>query len=225
MAKITWDKTGDRFYETGVDHGVLYVMNGSTYGEGVPWNGLTAINESPSGGEPNAMYADNIKYLNLMSAEEFGAAIEAYTFPDEFKECDGYRDLGTGVSVSQQSRKQFGLCYRTRVGNDTEGSKLGYKIHLIYNALASPSEKNYETVNDDPSAIEFSWDITTTPVEVTGLDPAAHIIIDSRTTDSAKLKQIEDALYGTDATTDPVHEATPPTLLLPSDIIRILNGQ
>lgn len=172
MAKLTWDATGERFYETGVDHGVLYIPNISgVYNNGVSWNGLTAVTESPSGAEANAQYADNIKYLNLISAEEFGATIEAFTYPDEFAQFDGIATPSAGVSVGQQARKTFGLSYRTKLGNDLEGDDLGYKLHLVYGCTAAPSEKAYATVNDSPEAITFSWEIATTPVAVTPTAP------------------------------------------------------
>lgn len=198
MAKLTWDDTGKRFYETGVDRGVLYPLSaaGSTYNLGVAWNGLTAVTESPSGAEATAIYADNIKYLSLMSAEEFGATIEAYTYPDEFAACDGSAELADGVTIGQQDRKTFGLCYRTILGNDSQGNSLGYKLHLIYGCKASPSEKGYQTVNDSPEAITFSWEITTTPVSVTGLKPTACITIDSTKADPTCLAALEAALYG-----------------------------
>lgn len=199
MAKIVWDTTGDRLYETGVDHGVLYpVATGGTYPAGVAWNGLTAVTESPSGAEATALYADNIKYLNLFSAEEFGATIEAYTYPDEFAQCDGSAEIAGGVTIGQQDRKTFGLSYRTIVGNDVEGQNYGYKIHVIYGAMASPSEKAYATVNDSPEAITFSWEITTTPVNVTGFKPTASLTIDSAKADKEKLKALETILYGGD---------------------------
>ena len=199
MAALTWDGSGERLYETGVDRGVLYVMStGGTYGTGVAWNGLTGVTESPSGAEETALYADNIKYVSLYSAEEFGATIEAYTYPDEFAECDGSAELATGVTVGQQSRKTFGLCYRTLLGNDTDGQSHGYKLHLIYGATASPSEKAYATVNDSPEAITFSWEITTTPVNVTGMSPTASITIDSTKADPTCLAALEAKLYGSE---------------------------
>lgn len=200
MAKLEWDKTGERLYETGVDHGVLYVMGENGYGTGVVWNGLTAVNESPEGGEPTPLWADNIKYLNLMSNEQFGGSIEAYTYPDEFMECDGSAELETGVTVGQQARKQFGLSYRTIIGNDVNGNEHGYKLHLVYGCLASPSEKGYETINDSPDAITFSWDFSTTPVAVKGMKPTAHIVIDSTKVDATKLTTFEGTLYGGDST-------------------------
>lgn len=196
MSRITWDNTGERFYETGVKQGVLYVQDGGAYPKGVAWNGLTAVTESPSGAEATALYADDIKYLNLYSAEEFGATIEAYTYPDEFKECDGSSEIATGVVIGQQTRKAFGLCYRTTLGNDTAGADYGYKLHIIYNAMASPSEKGYATINDSPEAITFSWEVTTTPVNVEGFKPTASITIDSTKADPTKLKALEDILYG-----------------------------
>ena len=196
MAKIEWDKTGERFYETGVKNGVLYVQEGGAYPKGVAWNGLTAVTESPSGAEATPLYADDIKYLNLLSAEEFGATIEAYTYPDEFAECDGSASLATGVMIGQQPRKAFGLCYRTTIGNDTEGNDHGYKLHIIYGALAAPSEKAYATINDSPEAITFSWEVTTTPVNVTGAKPTASITIDSTKATPEKLTALEKILYG-----------------------------
>ena len=198
MAKIEWDKTGERLYETGVKMGVLYVMGtDGAYGAGVPWNGLTAVTESPSGAEATPLYADDIKYLNLVSAEEFGATIEAYTYPDEFMECDGSAMLTDGVYIGQQARKTFGLCYRTTVGNDVANNDYGYKLHIIYGALAAPSEKAYATINDSPEAITFSWEVSTTPVNVEGFKPTASIVIDSKKADATKLKALEDKLYGT----------------------------
>ena len=196
MAKIEWDKTGERFYETGVKNGVLYVQEDGTYPKGVAWNGLTAVTESPSGAEATPLYADDIKYLNLLSAEEFGATIEAYTYPDEFAECDGSASLATGVMIGQQPRKAFGLCYRTAIGNDTDGNDHGYKLHIIYGALAAPSEKAYATINDSPEAITFSWEVTTTPVNVTGAKPTASITIDSTKATPEKLTALEKILYG-----------------------------
>lgn len=197
MARLTWDDTGKRFYETGVKMGVLYVQsNGGTYPKGVAWNGLTAVTESPSGAEPTALYADDIKYLNLMSVEEFGATIEAYTYPDEFMGCDGSAELAKGTTIGQQKRKTFGLCYRTTLGNDTNNNAHGYKLHLVYGCLAAPSEKGYTTINDSPEAITFSWEISTTPVDVDGFDATASITIDSTKCDAEKLASLEDILYG-----------------------------
>ena len=196
MSKLTWDASGERLYETGVKQGVLYVMNSNSYGNGVAWNGLTAITESPSGAESTPLYADDIKYLDLRSTEEFGATIEAYTYPDEFAACDGSASLADGVNIGQQARKMFGLCYRTTVGNDTDGTDHGYKLHLIYGATASPSEKAYETINDSPEAITFSWEITTTPVNVAGFKPTASIVIDSTKADPTCLAALEAKLYG-----------------------------
>ena len=214
MPKLTWDASGERLYETGVKQGVLYVMDNNVYGNGVAWNGLTAITESPSGAESTPLYADDIKYLDLRSTEEFGATIEAYTYPDEFAACDGSASLADGVSIGQQARKMFGLCYRTTVGNDTDGTDHGYKLHLIYGATASPSEKAYETINDSPEAITFSWEITTTPVSVTGFKPTASITIDSTKADPACLAALEEKLYG--------GESTEPTLPLPDEVKTIM---
>lgn len=197
MSKLIWDETGKRTYETGVRNGVLYVVGaGGAYGEGVAWNGLTAVTESPSGAEATALYADDIKYLNLVSAEEFGATVEAYTYPDEFAECDGSANIAKGVSIGQQDRKTFGLCYRTTLGNDTDSNNYGYKLHMIYGCIAAPSEKGYSTINDSPEAITFSWEIKTTPVNVTGFKPTALVVIDSTKSDAEKLANLEKILYG-----------------------------
>ena len=197
MAKLVWNEIGKRFYETGVEKGVLYPQEGGAYPKGVVWDGLTGVTESPSGAEATPLYASNIKYLNLMSKEDFGATIEAYTYPDEFAVCDGSAELTKGVSVGQQPRKLFGMSYVTLKGNDTESTDHGYKIHLIYGAMASPSERAYATVNESPEAITFSWTITTTPVEIKGMKPSACITIDSTKVEAPKLKALEDALYGT----------------------------
>lgn len=194
--KLVWDKNGERFYETGVDRGVLYVVEGGQYGAGVPWNGLTAITESPSGAEASPIYADNIKYLNLMSAEEFGATVEAYTYPEEFAACDGSAAIVPGVYLGQQARKTFGLCYRTVLGNDVESNDYGYKLHFIYGALAAPSEKGYTTINDSPEAITFSWELSTTPVNVEGFKPTACVTIDSTKIDPEALAALEEVIYG-----------------------------
>lgn len=217
MAKLVWDATGARKYETGVRNGVLYVMGeGGTYPKGVAWNGLTAVTESPSGAEATALYADDTKYLNLISAEEFGATIEAYTYPDEFAECDGSATLVDGVTIGQQPRKTFGMSYRTVYGNDVSNESYGYKLHLIYGAVAAPSEKAYATINDSPEAITFSWEVKTTPVNVTGHKPTASLTIDSTKVDKAKLTKIEEILYGKDEV-----EARLP---LPDEIIQILQA-
>ena len=215
MAKLVWDESGKRVYETGVRNGVLYVQDEQgAYTKGVAWNGLTAVTESPSGAEPTALYADDIKYLELFSAEEFGATIEAYTYPEEFEACDGSASLGKGVTIGQQDRKAFGLCYRTIVGNDVKGNENGYKLHLIYGAKAKPSEKAYATVNDSPEAITFSWEVSTTPVNVAGFKPTASITIDSTKIEANKLQQIEALLYGGDS--------TEPKLPLPDEIKQII---
>ena len=216
MSRIVWDKTGERFYETGVNQGVLYPMVEGAYPKGVAWNGLTSISESPSGAEATPLYADDIKYLNLISAEEFAYSIEAYTYPKEFEACDGSAEVATGVTIGQQNRQNFGLCYRTTYGNDTEGNSYGYKLHIIYNSTASPSEKAYTSINDSPEAITFSWEVNTTPTTVTGHKPTASVVIDSTKADEAKLKQLEDILYGTDEA-----EARLP---MPDEIIQIMGG-
>ena len=200
MAKLTWDNTGERIFETGVKQGVLYpIQSDGKYTKGVAWNGLTAVTESPSGAEATALYADDIKYLNLLSNEEFGATIEAYTYPDEFAECDGSAELAPGVMIGQQKRKIFGLCYRTTIGNDVEGNDYGYKLHLVYGCLAAPSEKGYSTINDNPDAITFSWEVSTTPVNVAGFKPTSQITIDSTKVDPTKLAALEAVLYGAEA--------------------------
>ena len=228
MARLTWDKTGERFYETGVKQGVLYpIQEGGVYTKGVAWNGLTAVTESPSGAEATALYADDIKYLNLMSNEEFGATIEAYTYPDEFADCDGSAALATGVMIGQQKRKTFGLCYKTTLGNDTDNNDYGYKLHLIYGCLAAPSEKAYATINDSPEAITFSWEVSTTPVNVADANgksfkPTSQITIDSTKADKDKLKKLEDILYGSDSETD---GATPgPRLPLPDEVAALFSA-
>ena len=215
MAVLTWDQVGERFYETGVDHGVLYIPTAGVYDSGVAWNGLISVTESPSGAEPSPQYADNIKYLNLLSTEEFGGTIEAYTFPDEFAQCDGTAFPKVGLAVGQQTRKTFGLSYRTKIGNDTDGQDLGYKLHLVYGALAAPSEKAYSTINDSPEAVTFSWEFTTTPVEVTGLKPTALLTIDSTKVAAADLTALEALLYGT--------QLEEPSLPLPDAVIALFS--
>lgn len=200
MARLVWDQTGQKTYETGVKQGVLYPQGeGGAYPKGYAWNGLTGVTESPSGAESNPLYADDIKYLNLISAEEFGATIEAYTYPDEFAECDGSAEIAPGVTIGQQARKTFGMAYKTTFGNDVDGNEHGYKLHLIYGALATPSEKAYATINDSPEAITFSWEVTTTPVAVEGFKPTASLTIDSTKVDKDKLTALEDILYGKDS--------------------------
>lgn len=201
MSRLIWDGIGERFYETGVDHGVLYPVVGGTYPKGYAWNGLTNISESPSGAEQTPLYADNIKYLTLTSAEEFGLTIEAYTYPDEWEACDGTASLANGVKIGQQPRTKFGLSYRTKLGNDVDGDAHGYKLHLVYGCSASPSERSYATVNDSPEAISFSWEVTTTPITLDGHNPVALITIDSTKVDDTKLKTLEDILYGTNGST------------------------
>lgn len=217
MAPLTWDQVGERVYETGVDRGVLYIPNASgVYDTGVAWNGLTTVTESPSGAEASPQYADNVKYLNLVSAEEFGATIEAFTYPDEFGQCDGTAAPSDGVLLGQQGRKTFGLSYRTRVGNDLDGVDYGYKIHLIYGALAAPSEKAYSTINDSPEAITFSWEVATTPVPVTSYKPTSVIVIDSTVVESADLTALEEILYG--------HESVEARLPLPDEVIGLFGA-
>ena len=225
MSKIVWDATGKRYYETGVDHGVLYPQDSSgTYPKGIAWNGLTAVTESPSGAEATPLYADNIKYLNLISAEEFGATVEAYTYPDEFAQCDGSAEIVPGVMIGQQNRKSFGLCYRTTMGNDVDGNSYGYKLHIIYGASASPSEKSYATINDSPEAITFSWELKTTPVNVTGFKPTASITIDSNKVDPGKLASLEEILYGKDPTELGGSDGVEPRLPLPDEIVSIIGA-
>lgn len=223
MSRLKWDENGERFFETGVRRGVLYPMNDAgAYQTGVAWNGLVSVSESPEGGEANPQYADDIKYLNLYSVEEVGGTIEAFTYPDEFAECDGSASVATGVTIGQQRRKGFGLCYRTVVGNDVN-SELGYKLHLVYGCMASPSEKSYETINDSPEPITFSWDYTTTPVdpnedESTNYKPTATIVIDSTKADQDKLTALENILYGTDG-----QSATTSRLPLPAEVISMMS--
>ena len=219
MSRITWDNTGERLYETGVKMGVLYpIQSDGAYSKGVAWNGLTAVTESPSGAEATALYADDIKYLNLMSNEEFGATIEAYTYPDEFAECDGSATLVKGVTIGQQKRKTFGLCYRTSLGNDVDGTDHGYKLHLVYGCLAAPSERAYATINDSPEAITFSWEVSTTPVNVANFKPTSQITIDSTKADAEKLAALEDVLYGKEGE----EPANGPRLPLPNEVATLM---
>lgn len=220
MSRIVWDKTGERLYEAGVRDGVLYPMDtAGKYPKGVGWNGLTNVTESPSGAEPTPLYADDIKYLTLMSAEEFGGTIEAFMFPDEFGPCDGSAEVAEGVYIGQQSRQPFGLSYRTVLGNDIELNEYGYKIHLVYGAVASPSEKSYGTINDSPEANTFSWEITTTPVNVPNMKPTAQLTIDSTKVDKDKLKTLEDIIYGIDGPEGA--GGTDARLPLPAEVIAI----
>lgn len=231
MSKIEWDKTGERLYETGVDHGVLFPMGvDGKYGAGVPWNGITASTESPSGAEANPQFADNIKYLNLISAEDFGLTLEAFTYPPEFGVCDGSAEPVPGLTIGQQKRRQFGLSYRTKIGNDVAGDSLGYKLHIVYNCLAAPSERNYQTVNDSPEPNSFSWEITTTPVAITatdaegnGYNPTALLVLDSTKIAKEKMAAIETLLYGTNAV-DGGDTGTDPKLPTPDEIINILKA-
>ena len=216
MTALVWDATGEHFYETGVDHGVLYIPTEGVYSKGVAWNGLTGVTESPSGAESNPQYADNIKYLNLISAEEWAGTIEAFTYPDEFAECNGEKQLVAGVTVGQQSRSTFGMSYRTKIGNDTDGSDHAYKIHLLYGLTAAPSEKAYTTVNDSPEAVTFSWEASSVPVNVNGMLPTSSITIDSRTADPTKLAALEKILYGT--------EEAEPRLPLPDEVKTLMTA-
>ena len=215
MSKIVWDAIGEHTFETGVRNGVLYLKDTEgAYSNGVAWNGLTSVSESPEGAEATDLYADDIKYLTLMSAENFKATIEAYTYPVEFEECDGSATIANGVVIGQQSRKPFGLCYRTAIGNDTDGNEHGYKLHIVYGCQASPSEKQYSTINDSPEAITFSWEVNTTPVNVNGKKPTATLIIDSTKADKAKLTALEAILYGS--------EEKEPRLPLPDEIATLM---
>ena len=215
MPKLKWDQTGERLYETGVDKVVLFPMESTgQYGAGVAWNGITAVNESPSGAEPTALYANNGKYLNLISNEDFAATIEAYTYPDEVEECDGSKEIAPGVVIGQQKRKVFGLAYRSLIGNDVDGNDHGYKLHLVYGCLAAPSENNHSTVNDSPEAGTMSWSVSTTPVEVADAKPTATVTIDSTKADKTKLKKLEDMLYGT--------EQAESKLPLPAEVITLM---
>lgn len=218
MARLIWDEVGQRFFETGVKNGVLYVQdNDGLYKNGVVWNGLTAVTESPSGAEETPLYADDVKYLTLRSAEEFGATVEAYTYPEEFEQCDGSASIANGVTIGQQARRAFGLCYRTSVGNDIQGQNFSYKLHLIYGCTVAPSEKSYSTINDNPEAITFSWELSTVPVPVDGFSPTASLVIDASKVDEGKMQQLEDALFG-----DESNEAK---LLLPNEIMELLKQQ
>ena len=215
MARLIWDEVGQRFFETGVKNGVLYVQdNDGSYKNGVVWNGLTAVTESPSGAEETPLYADDVKYLTLRSAEEFGATVEAYTYPEEFEQCDGSAAIAAGVTIGQQARRAFGLCYRTSVGNDIQGQNYSYKLHLIYGCTVAPSEKSYSTINDNPEAITFSWELSTVPVPVDGFSPTASLVIDASKVDEGKMALLEDALFG-----DESNEAK---LLLPNEIMEML---
>ena len=215
MARLIWDEVGQRFFETGVKNGVLYVQdNDGSYKNGVVWNGLTAVTESPSGAEETPLYADDVKYLTLRSAEEFGATVEAYTYPEEFEQCDGSAAIAEGVTIGQQARRAFGLCYRTSVGNDIQGQNFSYKLHLIYGCTVAPSEKSYSTINDNPEAITFSWELSTVPVPVDGFSPTASLVIDASKVDEGKMQLLEDALFG-----DESNEAK---LLLPNEIMELL---
>ena len=218
MARLIWDEVGQRFFETGVKNGVLYVQNNDgSYANGVVWNGLTAITESPSGAEETPLYADDVKYLTLRSAEEFGATIEAFTYPEEFEQCDGSAQIAQGITIGQQARKAFGLCYRTAVGNDIQGQEFSYKLHIIYGCTVAPSEKSYSTINDNPEAITFSWELSTVPVPVDGFKPTASLVIDADKVDAGKLQLLENALFG-----DAENEAT---LLLPNQIMELMKTE
>ena len=215
MAKLVWDEVGSRFFETGVKNGVLYVQNeDGSYANGVVWNGLTAVTESPSGAEATPLYADDMKYVVLYSAEEFGATVEAYTYPEEFEQCDGSAAISDGITIGQQTRKSFGMCYKTSVGNDVQGQDYGYKIHIIYGAKAAPSEKSYSTINDSPEAVTFSWELSTVPVPVEGHNPTATMVIDSTRVPAEKMALIEAKLYGS--------EEGEATLPLPDEILALI---
>ena len=216
MSKLTWDQTGDHLYETGVKKGALYVQESGAYPKGVAWSGLISVTEKPSGAEATALYADDIKYLNLISNEEFGATVEAYTYPDEFAECDGSATIARGVTIGQQKRKTFGLAYQTTLGNDTDGNDYGYKLHLVYGATAAPSEKAYSSINDSPEAITLSWELSTTPVSVNGFKPTSVVTIDSTKVDPEKLAALEKILYG-----DTETEARLP---LPDEIVELIGA-
>lgn len=217
MAKLVWDQIGERLYETGVDKAAIYLMEGAQYTTGAAWNGLTAVTETPSGAEPSPLYANNKKYVELMSAEEFGGSIEAYTYPEEFAECNGEKSIAKGLRIGQQTRRLFGMVYRTLIGNDTEGTKYGYKLHIVYNARVSPSEKSNNTVNDSPEAATMSWEFSTTPIEIEGHEPTSHLIIDSTEADPTKLAELENILYGTDG-----EDAADPRLPMPDEIATLL---
>ena len=223
---LTWDKTGEHIYETGVKMGVLYVVSAETgsYGKGVAWNGLSTVTESPSGAEASAIYADDIKYLNLYSAEEFGATIEAYSYPEEFAECNGEASLAKGVTIGQQDRRSFGLCYRTVIGNDVMGDKYGYKLHFIYGAKASPSERAYASVNDSPEPITLSWELSTIPVSANGFKATSYICVDSTKCDAAKLEALEKIIYGTAATSESANDAVEARLPLPDEIASLMKA-
>lgn len=215
MARLIWDEVGQRFFETGVKNGVLYVQkDDGSYDDGVVWNGLTAVTESPSGAEETPLYADDVKYLTLRSAEEFGATVEAYTYPEEFEQCDGSASIAEGITIGQQARRAFGLCYRTSVGNDIQGQNFSYKLHLIYGCTVAPSEKSYSTINDNPEAITFSWELSTVPVPVDGFSPTASLVIDASKVDKGKMELLENALFGDDQ-----NEAK---LLLPNEIMELI---
>ncbi len=211
MAKLVWDKVGEHYFESGVEKGVLFPYKENKYQAGIAWNGLTSVNENPSGGEANAIYADDIKYLNIRSAEDFGATIGAYTYPPEFGECDGSASIAEGVTIGQQKRAMFGMSYVTKIGNDVDDADHGYKIHLIYGATVAPSGKEYSTINESPEAVEFSWELSTTPVPVEGYKPTAHIVIDSTKVDKTKLEEFEKTLYG--------DESTESKLPMPTEVI------
>lgn len=222
MSKLKWDVDGERFYETGISNAALYVKAAGAYGAPVAWNGLISASENPTGAEPTPLYADNMKYLNMMSVEEYESTIEAYTYPLAFEACNGGVEVATGVLIGQQNRSLFGLVYKTKIGNDVDGDSKGYKIHVVYEALAAPSEKSYQTINDTPEAITLSWGLTTTAVPVTGYKPTAKLTIDSTKCVPAKLKELEDTLFGVDAQTDPVVAAVVGKFLMPDEIIAIV---
>lgn len=217
MSRLVWDEIGKKFYEAGVEKCVLYLLEDGQYKNGVAWNGITNVSENPSGGEPQPQYADNIKYINIMSREEFAATIEAFTYPDEFGVCDGSVEVATGITIGQQTRRPFGISYQTKIGNDVDQEEHGYKIHLIYNALAKPSQKQYQTINENPEANNFSWELSTTPISVKGHKPTASLVINSTKTDPEKLKELEDIIYGSDT--------LEPRMPDPDEIISIVGEQ
>lgn len=222
MSKLVWDQIGERLYETGVDRGVIYPIIGGTYSNGEAWNGLSDVEENPSGAEPTALYANNHKYMELMSAEEFGFTVKAFTYPKAFAKCNGEAEATVGVYVTQQARQPFGLTYRNLIGNDVKKNAYGYKLHLVYGAMASPAQKTHSTINEDPNVEPMSWECTTTAVDMAGFEPTAHLIIDSTTVDPAKLKELEEILYGKDSTSVDADDGKEPRLPLPDEVVTLM---